>query len=174
MAAWGCKGRAEIEKEIIVRLKNDAPHLAHLEAMYSVIFLNTKENIIESDDIYYRKDLAKVYYGYNLDETVIHVSEENGERILSVRLPMPERISVDRRTIDMETTHEGYQPEKDGEAINVEAEMNRNMLQVVERYEEKSIERTKELSRRYFRALSERYGLKLDLEFVPVAARIQT
>lgn len=174
MLIFDCKGKAGIEKEIIVRLKNDAPHFAHLEAVYSVIFLNTKENIVASDDIYYRKDLAKVYYGYSLDETVIHVSEDKDGKTLNVRLPMPERISVDRRTIDMETTHEGYQPREGGRKINVDAEMNRNMLEIVERYEEKTVERTKELSRQYFRALSERYGMKLDLEFVPVAARIQT
>ena len=130
-------------------------------------FTNHRENLLQSDDFYVRKDQAKVFYGYSLKEAEIKVIKENGEKILSVKLPNPRKISTDRKVLSIETTHEGYQPvDEDGKSINVDEWMNQTLDDAIAKYEEKTIEMTQTVSKQYFEALAERFGLKLKLEFL--------
>lgn len=155
-----------IEKQIHSKVKEDAPHLAQLEAVYGIVFTNKQKNLIFHDDIYLRRDRASVYYGYNLDKAVIKVTEEGDKRILNVTLPVPKQISIDRKVVEVNSTHKGYHPEdEDGNLINVDEQIHKHLQKVVRSYEDKTIEMTRNLSKQYFEALADRFGCELNLVF---------
>ena len=156
-----------IERHIVAKVQQDTPYLAQLEATYSLAFTNYRPNTITSDDFYVRKDLASVFYGYALKEAEIHVIHKNDEDILSVKLPNPKQISIDRKILSIENAHEGYLPlDQEKHPINVDAWMNEHLQKAIQQYEEKTIEMTKTMSQQYFEAMAHRFGLKLKLEFV--------
>jgi hypothetical protein len=156
----------KIEHQIVSKVKSDAPYLAQLEAVYGVVFTNRKENMVFRDDMYIRKDKASVYYGYGLEDAEIEVVEIDGERVLRVRLPRPEQISIDRQTLQIETSSPRFKPvDTDGALVNVDKEMNEHLQSVIDNYETRTVEMTKNMSREYFLSLAQRYGLKLDLKF---------
>jgi len=155
-----------IEQKVFSKIKSDAPYLAQLSAVYGLVFSNYHPNRIESDDFYIRKDKAGVFYGYSLNDAEIKVIKGKDQNILHVRLPMPKQISVDRRVMSVDITHEKYKPiDSKGQIINVDEWMNNELETLTKKYEEKSIEMTKAISRQYFESLSKRFGLKLNLEF---------
>jgi hypothetical protein len=168
LALAGCADdeTEQIEHQIVSKVKSDAPYLAQLEAVYGVVFTNRKENMIFRDDMYIRKDKASVFYGYGLEEAEIEVVEENGERVLRVRLPRPEQISIDRQTLQIESSSPRFKPvDTDGNLVNVDKEMDEHLRSVIGRYEDRTVEMTKNMSREYFLSLAQRYGLRLDLQF---------
>ena len=155
-----------IEQKIYSKVKQDGPHLAHLETIYGIVFTNQAENWIQSDDIYIRRDRASVFYGYDLDNAEIRVIEGNGQNILQVKLPTPKQISIDRMAVSIDSAHEDYKPkDKEGTLIDVDKKMNGKLDEIVKIYEGKSIEMIKKISQQYFESLSKRFNLQLDLEF---------
>lgn len=156
-----------IERHIIAKVQQDTPFLAQLEATYSLAFTNYRPNVITSDDFYVRKDLASVFYGYALKDAEIHVVNESNENILSVKLPHPKQISIDRKILSIENAHDDYLPlDEEKDPINVDAWMNEHLQEAIQQYEEKTVEMTKTMSQQYFEAMAHRFGLKLKLEFV--------
>lgn len=162
-----CEDDIALERQITTKVKEDAVYLAQLEAVYGLVFTNQRENWISSDDIYIRKDLASVYYGYSLDDAEITVKDnEQGVKTLYVNLPVPEKVSIDRRIVSLHSTHDDYQPvDEDEKYINIDEQLNSHLDRVLEKYEERTIEMTKKISRQYFDNLAARFGLKLELKF---------
>lgn len=157
-----------LEQEIKTKVKSDIPHLAMLKANYTLNFFHYSENLIQSDDYYIRQDLAQVFYGYSLDDAKINVIREGDLNILDVELPLPKKISIDRRIVQKPlVTDEDYKPEDDdGKQIDIDAHMNKRLDETLKSYSEKTINKTQEVSQEYFEALASRYGLELRLTFL--------
>ncbi|MCF8259270.1 MAG: DUF4230 domain-containing protein [Melioribacteraceae bacterium] len=166
-SAIGCsESNIELERNLEIKIKEDGAALAQLEAVYGVVFTNQKENWVSSDDIYIRKDMANVYYGYGLEEAKISVVDEDDIKVLKVILPAPKQISVDRKTVSVESTHEDYNPRgPNGEMLNVDLEMNKKLEEISAKYSAKTIEMTKNITKKYFETLAFRFDLKLDITF---------
>ncbi|MGA1869953.1 MAG: hypothetical protein ACMUJM_15575 [bacterium] len=155
------------EITIKCKIKEDAACLSQMEAIYSLAFTHFRERTIVSDDIYLRRDLATVFYGYSFDKLQINIIEEDNERILHVSLPQPQIISYDRKTKQVECTHDSYHPtDETKKEIDIDKILDDKLKALVNKYEAKSIETTKELSRLYFKALAKRFGLKLEMEYL--------
>lgn len=156
-----------LEQQIIAKIRQDTPYLAHLEATYSIAYINYTHNRIFTDDVYVRNDDASVFYGYALKDADIAIMTENNERILRVKLPQPKQISIDRKVVSIETNDPEYRPiDASGQRVDVDAYMNQQVEKALKTYEEKTIEMTREMSRQYFEAVAHRFGLKLQLEFI--------
>ena len=162
----GCYQKQTIENKIKSTVIRNSPHLAQMEASYSLGYIHFDSNYITSDDFFIRRDLARVAYGYNLADAKISVVEENGKKILFVKLPEPKYIMHDMKTLHLETTHKGFKPkDKDGNLVDIDKYLTKRLEQAIEKYEQKSIDTTKQLSKQYFEALAFRYGFDLNLEF---------
>ena len=163
----GCYQKQTVENKIKSTVIKNSPHLTQMEASYSLGYIHFDRNVITSDDFFIRRDLAKVAYGYNLADSIISVVEKNGKKILSVKLPEPKYIMHDMTTLHLETIHKGFEPkDKDGNLVDVDKFLTKELKQAIEKYEQKSIDTTKQISKQYFEALAFRYGLELKLEFI--------
>jgi len=155
-----------LEGSIKSKVKKDGPHLAHLEAIYHILFVNEHKNLIASDDYYIRRDRASVYYGYEIEKAAIQVAQKNSIKILQVVLPVPKKISIDKRVLYQGYTHSKYNPvDEDGNEIDVDREITKKLVDVRNKYDKKSIELTKQISRQYFESIAKLYNLKLNLKF---------
>lgn len=170
---WACQKAASVnylEQKLITKVKQDSPHIAHLEASYGLAFINYRENLILSTDFYIREDQAKVFYGYALDQAEIKVIQEGKQKILSVKLPQPKQVSIDRNVASLEITHKDYRPvDEKGKPIDVDAWMMQKLEEAVKKYETKTIDMTRTISHEYFETLAHRFGMKLKLQFTDQA-----
>lgn len=167
----------EIEQKIATKIRQDTPYLAHLEAIYSINYINYEDRKIlgkripfKNDDVYIRNDAASVFYGYPLKDADIRVVKENDQRILRVKLPQPKQISIDRKVLSIEVNDPEYvlRDEK-GQRTDVDAYMDSRVKEVIKMYEKRTIDTTRQMSQQYFQAMADRFGLKLQLEFVSEA-----
>ena len=167
----------EIEQKIVTKIRQDTPYLAHLEAIYSINYINYEDRKIlgkripfKNDDVYIRNDAASVFYGYPLKDADIKVVKENDQRILRVKLPQPKQISIDRKVLSIEVNDPEYvlRDEK-GQRTDVDAYMDSRVKEVIKLYEKRTIDTTRQMSLQYFQAMADRFGLKLQLEFVSEA-----
>jgi len=167
----------EIEQKIATKIRQDTPYLAHLEAIYSINYINYEDRKIlgkripfKNDDVYIRNDAASVFYGYPLKDADIRVVKENDQRILRVKLPQPRQISIDRKVLSIEVNDPEYvlRDEK-GQRTDVDAYMDSRVKEVIKMYEKRTIDTTRQMSQQYFQAMADRFGLKLQLEFVSEA-----
>ncbi len=148
------------------RIENDIAYLANIQAVYQITFANHQENFIYSDDIYLRKDLAKVFYGFNINEIEVEIKSVDNSKILSITLPEPQRISIDRKILELESTHLDYKPvDRFGDYIDVDKNINEKLNLVLETYDAKTIELTKKIGRQYFKKIAERFGMKLEINY---------
>ena len=171
----------EIEQKIVTKIRQDTPYLAHLEAIYSINYINYQDRKIlgkripyVNDEVYIRNDAASVFYGYPLKDADIRVITENDQRILRVKLPQPKQISIDRKVLSIEVNDPGYvlRDEK-GQRTDVDAYMDSRVKDVIKMYEKRTIYTTREMSKQYFQAIADRFSLKLQLEFVSGAGIIE-
>ncbi|MBD1401668.1 DUF4230 domain-containing protein [Pelovirga terrestris] len=147
---------------LLATIIEDVPQVAHLEVSYGLVFTHHQPNRIISDDYYVREDVARVYYGFLLDEVKIDVRHGH----LYVRLPKPQKISVDRQIKTVRVTHPSYQPlDQNGNPIDIDAVMVSRLNEIEAHYEHRTVAMTRNLSRQYFTALAHRHGLKLKLTF---------
>jgi hypothetical protein len=166
---FGCQkkeGIERLEQQIVSKVKRDGPHVAHLEAIYGLSFSNHSKRTVESDSFYIRKDMARVFYGYPLDEIEMTVVVEDDETIMRIKLPSPRQVSIDRETVSIKTTHDKYRPvDEDGKTIDIDDELMQELQGAIQRYESKTIEMSKNISKEYFETLSHRFGMRLEIEF---------
>ncbi|MCD6346782.1 MAG: hypothetical protein J7L96_05105 [Bacteroidales bacterium] len=156
----------------MTKVKQDAPHIAHLEAIYGLAFINSRENRIYSTDFYIRKDQAKIFYGYELGQSKIKIVHEENQKVLFVKLPQPKQVSIDRNVVSLEVTHKKYTPiDEKGNPIDVDAWMMQKLKEVVQKYEEKTISMAQTISQEYFETIAHRFGMKLKLEFTDQISR---
>jgi len=147
---------------MLATIIEDIPQVAHLEVSYGLFFTHHQPNRIISDDYYVREDVARVYYGFLLED--LRIAVRNGR--LYVRLPKPQKISVDRQIKTVRVTHPSYQPlDQNGNLIDIDAVMRLKLNEIESRYEQRTLAMTKALSRNYFAAFAHRHGLKLKLIF---------
>ncbi|MDX2254961.1 MAG: hypothetical protein NW214_05545 [Pseudanabaenaceae cyanobacterium bins.39] len=162
-----------LEMTIINQIRQDSPYLAKLEAIYSVNYVNYIDRRFlgirfpfVSDDIYIRNDVASVFYGYPLDEAEIVIEQANDQRILKVKLPEPRQIAINRPIQSIETNNKEVIPlDAQGNPVDIDQYIDRQVKGAIAQYEAKNLNMTRTMTRQYFQALSDRYGLKLQLEF---------
>ncbi len=163
----------EIDQKILAKISQDISFLANLEASYSVNYINFRDNPpipFVKDDFYIRNDIRTYFYGYSLKDADIKVITENNQRILRVKLPQPQRIAEDQFTKPIETNNPNYSPlDEKGQQTDVEKEINARLDKATEMYEQKTIDKTREMSQLYFQDVADRFGLKLQLEFVAIS-----
>jgi hypothetical protein len=159
----------EVDQKILAKISQDISFLANLEASYSVNYINFQENKFPfgKDDFYIRNDIRTYFYGYSLKDADIKVITENNQRILRVKLPQPQRIAEDQFTVKpIETNNPNYSPlDEKGQQADVEKEINVRLDKATKMYEQKTIDKTREMSQLYFQDVADRFGLKLQLEF---------
>lgn len=160
----------EIDQKILAKISQDISSLANLEASYSVNYINFQKNKFPfgKDDFYIRNDIRTYFYGYSLKDADIKVITESNQRILRVKLPQPQRVAEDQFTVKpIKTNNENYSPlDEKGQEADVEKEINTRLDKATEMYERKMIDKTREMSQLYFQDIANRFGLKLQLEFV--------
>ncbi len=164
----------EIDQKILAKISQDISSFANLEASYSVNYINFRDNPpipFVKDDFYIRSDIRTYFYGYSLKDADIKVITENNQRILRVKLPQPQRIAEDQFTVKpIETNNLNYSPlDEKGQQADVEKEINVRLDKATEMYEQKTIDKTREMSQLYFQDVADRFGLKLQLEFVAIS-----
>ncbi len=96
---------------------------------------------------------------------------ENNQRILRVKLPQPQRVAEDQFTVKpIETNDPNYIPlDEKGQQANVEEYIKSRLDKATKMYEQKTIDKTREMSQLYFQDVADRFSLKLQLEFVPTS-----
>lgn len=159
-----------LTQEIKTQVSKDVGYLSNLEVLYGVDFTNKSKNWknwIGLDDFYVRIDDASVFYGYPIDKIKIHVSSNmNGDRVLNVSLPAPERISFDRQISNLKTRNKSYEPvDENGDILDVEKEMTKRLDKILDSYEPKMLEFSAKVTEEYFEMLATNYGMKLELQF---------
>ena len=119
-------------------------------------------------NFYIRNDIRTYSYGYSLKDADIKVTTENNQRILRVRLPQPQRIAEDQFTVKpIKTNDPNYIPlDEKGQKADVEEYIKSRIDKATKMYEQKTIDKTREMSQLYFQDIADRFGLKLQLEFV--------
>jgi hypothetical protein len=150
-------GREDLEKEIRASIINETAALASLTSIFRVIYTSFQERIIVSDETYFQEDEAALDYGFRIDEGNIKVVFQDGRRILQVRLPRGERLSLDRVTLKKVKTHADYHPQAD-----IDAEINRELARLEKEYGAKALEEAAQNIKNFFRVVAETYGLELD------------
>ena len=150
------------------KILETGPALSQMEAIFSLHFTHHSPNKIISDDFYLRRDQATVFYGYDLNKLKIDILKKDGKNILFVEFPEVILISKDRKIIQPpEFAHSGYSPKDDKEkSINVDKVMDDKLNRLIDKYQEKSLSKTKELSELYFQALAKRHGLLLEIKYL--------
>lgn len=163
-----------LTQEIKAQVSKDVGYLSNLEVLYGIDFTNKpkKKNLmgfeVGFEDFYVRIDDASVFYGYPIDKIKLHVSSDmNGNRVLNVSLPAPERISFDRQISDLKTKNKNYVPkdEENGGRLDVEKEMTKRLNDILDSYEPKMLELSAKVTEEYFEMLATNYGMKLELQF---------
>lgn len=169
----------QLEETIITKIRQDTPYLAHLEAIYSVNYINYIDKKFlgirfpfVQDDIYIRNDVASVFYGYPLKDADISVIIENKQQTLRVKLPEPRQIAIDRRVRSAEVNDQRSIPlDEQGRRVDVDQYINGQVNTAIAKYEEQTVGMTREMTRQYFQAIADRFNLKLQLEFVVTGAK---
>ncbi|WP_311337303.1 hypothetical protein [Campylobacter ureolyticus] len=160
-----------LTQEIKTQVSKDVGYLSNLEVLYGIDFTNKSKNwknLIGLEDFYVRIDDASVFYGYPIEKIKMHVSSDmNGNRVLNVSLPAPERISFDRQISDLKTKNKNYVPkdEENGDILDVEKEMTKRLDKILDSYEPKMLELSAKVTEEYFEMLATNYGMKLELQF---------
>jgi hypothetical protein len=153
------------EQMIVSKVKQDTPYFTNFEATYNLAFTNFLGRLW-GDSIYVRKDRAKVFYGYSLNDAEIKIIQEQDEPILWVRLPSPKQVATDRKVLLVEANPKDYWPiDSEKHPIDVEQWMNERLDTTLQNYEGKSLEMTRKMSQEYFEAIAHHFNLKLKLEF---------
>lgn len=160
----------EVDQRILAKISQDISSLANLEASYSVNYINFQKNNFPfgKDNFYIRNDVRTYFYGYSLKDAEIKITTENNQRILRVKLPEPQRIAEDQFTVKpIKTNDPNYSPlDENGKQVSVEEYINNRLDNATKMYEQKTIDKTREMSQLYFQDVADRFGLKLQLEFV--------
>jgi len=162
-----------IEQEILAKIRQDNTEIANLEASYSINYVNfyQSKNLIRMNGkkyFYIRNDVATVFYGYPLKDADIKVVTENNQRLLRVKLSQPKQVGgMSRYIVPNENNDPNYVPlDEKGEKADVEKYIKERLDKTIKMYEEKRIESTREMSQIYFQNIADRFGLKLQLEFI--------
>lgn len=160
------KDNIVLRDEVKEKVASDIGYLSNLETFFGVDFTNKSANRILADDFYVRVDDASVFYGYSLDKIKIEVDDINGVKTLSVVLPTPEKISINRNISDLKTRRQNYTPiDINGEKMDVEKEIMKAFNQTLDKYEPKLLDLTKSVSKEYFEMIAQNFGLKLNLKY---------
>ena len=157
-----------LQQVIDARVSQDMAALATFESTYNLVFKSAKPGWIWIwDSFYVREEIARVPYGYHLSDIEVRVQEENGKTLLRVSLPAkPARMPIDRRMVKAPTMSPNYDiKDSEGNVIDVEAELNKNMQLVLNKYESLVFEEGHNLTRQYFTNLAKGFGLELNIEF---------
>lgn len=149
---------ALIKKEV-----SHSPSLGFVEAHFAVVFLHQESNLIETDDVYFREDKARVTFGYDLKDTNMQVEEG----ALCVQLPsLIKRIATNRepasRYRPSESTHQDYiLRDRLGNRIHVEKLLDEKVDQTVVKHRVAIESMAKENALNFFRVLAARHNLSL-------------
>ena len=161
----------EVDQQILTKISQDISSFATLEASYSINYVNfQKKNpllFLAKDNFYIRNDIKTYFYGYSLKDADIKVITENNQRVLLVKLLQPKIVGEDRFTAFIKTNDPNYDPlDEKGQKADVEEYIKSQLDKATKMYEQRTIDKTREMSQQYFQNVADRFGLKLQLEFV--------
>jgi hypothetical protein len=161
----------EVDQKILTKISQDISSFATLEASYSINYINfQKKNpllFLAKDDFYIRNDIKTYFYGYSLKDADIKVITENNQRVLLVKLPQPKIVGEDRFTAFVKTNDPNYNPlDEKGQKADVEEYIKSRIDKATKMYEQRMVDKIREMSQQYFQDVADRFGLKLQLEFV--------
>lgn len=169
--AGGCNSADRTcEREIRATVAAGSGYLAQTMALYGVVYTGQSTRFFGTrKQFYVREDSAQVYYGYPLQQALIRVDDDT----LYVRVPRPAPVAVHRVVRSIHKSDDGYNPgaateKTDADAPppgDVDAAIQRNLEQAIERNKASSETIAMEFTRAYFAAIAGSYGLNLDIDF---------
>lgn len=155
-----------LSEQIEEKVRSEAGYLANLEASFGLDFINSRKNMIFGDDFYVRMDDLKAYYGIPLEKLKIEVKDQGTKKTLFVYIPNPILITVDKKTLDIQTRNQKYTPvDKNGKVINTDLELTKYMYCILDNYENKMLDMSRTISKEYFESLAYRFNMKPDINF---------
>ena len=162
----GQSPETQLENRINERMSRDLNAIGTMAANYEAVFAHYEHKLIGFDDIYMQKAIYSIIYGFDVQDAKINVKKENDEGlILNVKLPAPNEIreARDRITLNIEKRFEDYYPKDDnGNKINVSRALDNSIQMQVNKYRKQHINQAKKMTKQYFQALADNYGMKLN------------
>jgi hypothetical protein len=169
----------DLQTKVQSQVINDLPQLAVTEAVYLAEFTSYKKTLFIFDNFYIRKDKAKRFYGFKMEDILKNISiiERNNKKLLLVKLPKPHKLAgtdsreklyswatKDFTSLSLKTKE--YSPEdEDGDPIDLEKSI-RNEINAQERkLNSLLIRNTEDNARLYFQLLAQKLGLEIEIEF---------
>lgn len=165
------KAKQNIDKKDIEKIIKKSPHISNLEANYGIVFTNATDGYSFAgfnfgSDFYIREDLVRIGYGFDLNKVKIKITQDGEDNVLNISLPEPKQISEDKTILKITTAKKNSTPiAPDGQRLDVEKEVNREIEEVKASTQAQTFEKTKEASNQYFQALADSFGMKLNLEW---------
>ena len=163
--ACGQSPESQLDRMINERMSRDLNAIGTMAARYEAVFAHYHEKF-GFDDIYMQKAIYSIIYGFEVQDAKINVEKEkDGTLVLNVKLPSPHEIKEarDRITLNIEKRFENYYPEDDnGNKINVSRALDRAVQKQVNKYQRHHINQARKMTKQYFQALADNYGMKLN------------
>jgi hypothetical protein len=158
---FGCDNPDQEIRQRVMKHISFIPHLATLQVVYGIDFINHEKKWFSADDFYFRKDIATAFYGVNLNESEIEIVSDGNRKTLKVRVPQPKLISKDRRTAGIYFNNKNFKPE------NPEMEIQADWDAILNNNGKKILEQTETMTSQFFYALAYRFNLDLDFKLIP-------
>lgn len=149
------------------RIDSDMANLATFESVYNLAYKNTQTTFY-SENFYVRQEAARVPYGYDISDISVEVVSIQNQNFLKVSLPAkPKRMPIDRKMIRRPIMSSDDYKVKDssGNTVDVDAVINSNLQEMIDKYENFAMDNAKELTRQYFKNLAQSFNLDLKLEY---------
>jgi hypothetical protein len=162
------ENQMKIESQIKIKINDDAQFLATLDAIYLLAFVNVKDNMIRSDDIYMRIDRGTISHGFDLDKIKVQVIQEGESRILRLQLPPSKKIALNREMVLNHNVHKKYKPLDDnGKEIDVALRLTKELNEVDQKYNKQTQIEIRKMTEQYFDGLAKKFGLqRAEIEFL--------
>jgi hypothetical protein len=164
--ACGQSPENQLENKINERMSRDLTAIGTMAAKYEAVFAHYEYQAIGFNDIYLQKAIYSIIYGFDVQDAKINVGKEkDGTLVLNVKLPSPHEIKEarDRITLNIEKRFEDYYPKDDnGNKINVSRALDNTVQRQVNKYQRQHIHQARKMTKQYFQALADNYGMKLN------------
>ncbi len=155
----------KLQNLINEKISKDLNAIGTMSAKYEAVFAHYEHKTIGFDELFIQKALYSVIYGFDIADAKINVKiGDDGAKILIVKLPAPHEIKEarNRRTLGIDKRFENYYPTDDnGKKINVSKALDRIIQKQVDKHQKQHIKQARKMTKQYFQALADSYGLKL-------------
>ena len=147
------------------KVSKDLSVIGTMAAKYEAIFTHYENKTFGLDDVYIKKALYKVVYGFDIEYADIRVKKVNGNFILNVKLPPPIEIKEARNRLitELDKRFSNYYPkDKNGNKIDVSQALDDIVEKQIRVHEKQHIRQARIMTKQYFQVLADNYGMKLN------------